>query len=416
MTSNLKILVVAPEYPYPPTDGRKLRIYNLFRNVLTNCTFDLLAFGEMDGLLDTNLLRKQLGVSCERVELIAKSSLEQIPSRGRLARFINIVFPDEKSIGEPYFSRAMTSRISEHLASNRYDLIFVCGLYINLHLDRKSIPVPYIVDVTDCPSLLLRSYFEQEHQTIRKLKQYLDYIWADRYEKLFVSKIANIVMISSADAEVVARNCPHSKIWVVPNGVDTDYFKRASRLPIRTGDLLFTGIMDYPPNNTAMLYFIREILPLVRGNIPEVTLTIAGRNPTPELRSLVDQTSGVHVTGFVEDIRPYFETATVYVSPLLTGAGLKNKVLEAWSMAVPVVATTVSCSGIAVRNNDNLLIADTPAEFATKILALLADGSLRGRLSLSGRETVERDYSWTSQGEMLCAIFHEIVTAEASRA
>ena len=414
MTMNIKVLVVSPEYPYPPTDGHKLRIYNILKNVITNFEFDFLAFGETD-MGNASTLRSQLGPTCGQVELIPRSSLVPIKSRSWLGSFWNIYYPDKMSMGEPYYSPAMISRINACLASNRYNLVFVCGLYINFHFDINSIPAPYIVDVVDSPSLYFWSNFKQEYHPFRKLMKYLNYIWADRYEKLYVSQIKNIIMISTVDAEIIARNCPNSRIWVVPNGVDTEYFKPSSPLPTVTSDLLFTGVMNYPPNNTAMLYFIKEVLPLVRLEIPEVTLTIAGKNPTPELKSLVDQTPGARVTGFVEDIRPYFEASTVYVSPLLTGAGLKNKVLEAWSMTMPIVATTASCSGIAARNNENLLIADTPAEFAAKILALLADGSLRDRLSLHGRETAKSDYSWTNCGKKLCSVFDEIITLEGSR-
>ncbi|MBK8335768.1 MAG: glycosyltransferase [Sterolibacteriaceae bacterium] len=170
--------------------------------------------------------------------------------------------------------------------------------------------------------------------------------------------------------------------------------------------------MDYPPNNTAMLHFIEETFPIIRKENPNVTLTIAGRNPTDELVSLAARSAGVKVTGFVEDLRTYFQAATVYVSPLLSGAGLKNKVLEAWSMMLPVVASSVSCSGMAAADNRNLLIADSPSEFASKVLALLSDSDLRERLSKEGRATVEREYSWQCRGAMLGSIFAKIVNEE----
>ena len=166
--------------------------------------------------------------------------------------------------------------------------------------------------------------------------------------------------------------------------------------------------MNYPPNDEAMLHFIRNIYPLIRSRVPDVTLTIAGRNPTQELTALAAQTTGVTVTGHVEDLRPYCDGATVYVSPLLSGAGIRNKVLEAWSMGLPVVATSDSCSGIEECDNDNILIANSPDQFSRAVIALLSDRQHCKSLSISGRLTVEKSYMWYNRSAYLTSIFEEI--------
>jgi glycosyltransferase involved in cell wall biosynthesis len=401
-------LVVAPEYPYPPIDGHKVRVYNLVKHLPHDVKFDFLAFGEEESLSRKNEMLSKLGSSCHGVDLISEGTLEPIRLRCRLESLRNILFPYETSIGSPYVSQTMARTIEERITSGRYDLIYFCGLYISLHHRQRFNRVPYVIDICDCLSLLARSYYKSERRPIHKIKKYLNYIWADRYEKLHVSKIDNIIMISSSDAEVISGNCPQSKIWVVPNGVDTDYFKRRSALNLVNGQLLFTGVMDYPPNDLAMHFFIKKIFPLIRQKRPNATLTIAGRNPTEELRLLAQRTDGVNLTGFVEDIRPCFETASVYVCPIVSGAGIKNKILEAWSMEVPIVATALSCSGIKVRDNDNILVADEPEIFARKILALLNDEKWKESIGKAGRRTAEEEYSWHSRGRLLASIWHEV--------
>ena len=410
MSDDLSVLVVSNEYPNPPIDGHKVRILNLLKQIPQGYKFDFMGFGDEISTQDHERFRSGLGPACKAVELIPASTLERVDSLSQIGRLKNILFPDVMTIGAPYYSKELERRIRTRLSSDRYQLVFFGGLNIFRHIDPSTSTVPYLVDIVDCPSLLTWSYVKQERRPFRALKRRLAHTWAVRYEKIHAAKIPNIVMITSVDAEWIERNCPDSRIWVISNGVDAKQFDRGDS-PHRSGAaLLFTGVMDYPPNNTAMLHFIKETFPRIRKENPNVTLTIAGRNPTNELVSMAASTAGVKVTGFVEDLRKYFEAATVYVSPLLSGAGLKNKVLEAWSMTLPVVASSVSCSGMAAADNRNLLIADSPSEFASKVLAVLSDANLRERLSVEGRATVERDYSWQSRGAMLGSVFEAILS------
>jgi polysaccharide biosynthesis protein PslH len=301
------------------------------------------------------------------------------------------------------------------IATGRYDIVFLCGFSTFLYFDLQNEKVPYIVDICDSISLYAQSAYKKDRRPLLKLRNWLNYIWACRYEKLHASTIQNMILISDLDAAQMRLHCTRSNIWVIPNGVDTDYFKPSGSIS-RPHSLLFTGVMDYTPNDEAMLYFLGSIFPLVKKRVPDAVLTIAGKNPTSRLKNLASQTSEVQLTGFVEDLRSYFDSAAVFVSPLLSGAGMKNKVLEAWSMALPVVATSVSCSGLAVRNNENILIADKPAEIADRIVDLLVDRTMRENLSRNGRETVERNYSWSSRSKILHSIFDIVIADGTARA
>lgn len=407
------ILVVSNDYPFPPTDGHKVRVLNLLRNLPDRYCFDFVAFGDENCHAKEGNLVRSLGDACRSVELVSRDTLSRLPSLHAFGSFQNVLHPDVKSIGPPFYSDAMERRIGELSRSGKYSLVYVCGLYAFVYLHELTESPTCLVDIVDCPSLLSLSYFREERRLMAALKKFFSYFWARRYEKVRVSQIQNILMITDVDAKWIAGNCKESRIWVISNGVDSSEFIRKADSVASPDTLLFTGVMNYAPNDAAMLFFIREVLPLIRREWPSVRLVVAGRDPSPELKELAQATPDVVVTGYVEDIRPYFSAACIYVSPLLSGAGLKNKVLEAWAMSLPVVATSVTCSGMSAESGRNLLIADTPADFASNVLRLLGDEALRKRLAAAGRTTVEQEYSWASRGTQLGAILDRLSAEEA---
>src|SRR5207237_3262310 len=155
-------------------------------------------------------------------------------------------------------------------------------------------------------------------------------------------------------------------VHVVPTGVDTTYFAPGSDEPAPT-QLVFTGSMDWLPNEDAMVHFCRETLPLIRAQEPAVKLSIVGRAPTAAVRKLTEG-SVIEVTGRVDDVRPYLQQAAVYVVPLRIGGGTRLKIFEAMAMGRAVVSTTVGAEGLAVTDGQHLLLADGPANFARAVV------------------------------------------------
>ena len=153
--------------------------------------------------------------------------------------------------------------------------------------------------------------------------------------------------------------------------------------------------MDWHPNEDAMLYFIEEILPLVRNEIPEVTLTIVGRSPSDKLCKVAAEATGVIVTGTVEDVRPYVEAAAVFVVPLRIGGGTRLKIYEALAMAKGVVSTTIGAEGLPLEEGVHILRADTPQAFADCVIELLHKRPRRLQQGLAGRLLMEQQYSWS---------------------
>jgi sugar transferase (PEP-CTERM/EpsH1 system associated) len=200
------------------------------------------------------------------------------------------------------------------------------------------------------------------------------------------------IAVSDDDKERLAELGAGIRAASIPTGVDTEYFKPrgAAEVPAR---LVFSGSMDWHPNEDAVCYFVDTILPRIRAEAPAASFTIVGRNPSARVRELAAQ-PGVIVTGTIDDVRPSIGEASVYVVPLRAGSGTRIKIFEALAMGKAVVSTTVGAEGLALESGRHFLAADTPHDFATAVIRLLRDPARRQALGDAGRALVEANYSW----------------------
>jgi polysaccharide biosynthesis protein PslH len=174
---------------------------------------------------------------------------------------------------------------------------------------------------------------------------------------------------------------------VVPLPLDAEYFAPRPEIPERPGRIVFTGLMNHPPNVDAALFFARDVLPRLRARLPDAHLQVVGREPTRAVLAL-GALPGVEVTGGVADVRPHLAEAQVVVVPLRFGAGARQKILEAWAMQRCVVATTLGAEGLGARDGHNLLLADGAAALCERVATALSDAALRDRVRRPGRALV----------------------------
>jgi glycosyltransferase involved in cell wall biosynthesis len=222
----------------------------------------------------------------------------------------------------------------------------------------------------------------------------LDLEWRKmrRYEAQACARAAVTVAVSEADRALLAANAPGADIRAIPTGVDTSYFHPNGAVET-PATLVFTGSMDWYPNEDAIMYFIEAILPEIRREIPGISLAVVGRDPSSRLRA-AGAASGVRVTGTVEDVRPHVAEAAVYVVPLRVGGGTRLKIFEALAMAKAVVATRIGAEGLPIVSGEHFLQADEPADFARAVVTLLKDPARRRALGMAGRRLMEERYSW----------------------
>ena len=397
----MDILVVAPYPPYPPRFGGAARIFHLVRVLARRHRVTLLCFGSPDEAAQMGPLR----ALCEELWTV------DYPA----ARCWKRLYQLRSLAGRAYAaylhdSPRMAAVLRRLLARRRFDVVQLefgdlAGYY------RVPGPALRIVDEHNVEHRLLERTWQQEPSAARRL-YYRHEARKLRADELRACRAADAVLATSdVDRATLALDLPETPIRVVPNGVDTAFFvpDPAAEDPTR---VLFTGAIDYQPNTDGVLHFAAEIWPRVRAAAPGASFAIVGKDPPPRVRGLAGE--GVLVTGTVPDVRPWMQSAAVFVVPLRVGGGTRLKILEALATGRAVVSTSLGCEGLEVTPGEHLLVADSPAEFAAAVVRCLGDPALRHRLGVRGRARVEARYRWEAIGDGLSAFYDELAARRAA--
>ncbi len=298
----------------------------------------------------------------------------------------------------PQYHADQCRKIREMFIEGGFDVIYVDGLIMAQYLADCS-KFPAIIDLHDSLTLLYSRATQVEPRWLRRLQLYSETKSIGRQERTLSRVFSTVVTNSRVDEEFLKVLDPSANTLTIGNGVDSEFFG-VSDVVSDKSRLVFTGVMNYGPNEDAAIFFCDAILPLIHAHYPQVQFWIVGKDPTEKVGMLAGR-PGVHVTGGVDDIRPYLETAGIYVCPIRYGAGIKNKILAALSMKKAVVATRVSIEGLDLRDNEHLIIADEPEKFAAQVIRLLEDPALVERLGRNGQALVSAGYSWESSASQL---------------
>lgn len=289
------------------------------------------------------------------------------------------------------------------LASGNFDLCIADFMTAIPNVAMKG-TTPVIFFSHNVEYMIWRRLRDNEPSWLKRLLLSIEWRKMRRAER-HACNIANAtIAVSAEDAIKLQENCLSTQIHSVSTGVDIDYFTADSTVPRNPFALVFSGSMDWHPNEDAMLYFMKDVLPKVQAQVPETTLSIVGRHPSARLRTAA-MLAGVEVTGTVPDIRPWLNKAAVYIVPLRIGGGTRLKIYEALAMGMPVVSTTIGAEGLSLRDEVHLLRADGTEEFANSIVTLLRNPAMRTSLGEAGRQLMEENYGWSKiahQFESLC--------------
>jgi glycosyltransferase involved in cell wall biosynthesis len=225
----------------------------------------------------------------------------------------------------------------------------------------------------------------------RRIKNYEGRIVRDFAATLAVTEPDRLALLEALHQSGTKGDVP---ISVIPIAVDTHQIQRVQRVA-NSLNLLTMGTLYYPPNADGIRWFIQQVFPLVRQKFPGVKLTVIGKNPPKDfLKLAADKKSGITTTGFVPELDPYFAESAVTVVPVRAGGGMRVRILEAFARAAPVVTTTVGLEGIGACPGKDVLVADSPDDFAAAVINLLQDEELQQKLSTNGRRLVEEKYDW----------------------
>jgi len=258
-----------------------------------------------------------------------------------------------------------------------------------------------------------RRAFETLPFSWNKFRALMGWLMMIDYELRACRRFDKIITLTDADRRELLSFEPGLDIEVVPMGVDSSCF-RPQDVPEEPNSLVFVGYFRHSPNVHGIIRFCREILPLIRREIPEVKLSIVGSSPPDEIIRL-GKMDNVVVTGWVEDIKPYIARSAVCIAPLWLGTGMRVKILEAWGMGKPVVTTSVGSQGIDCIPGEDVLIADDPQEFAAHTVRLLRDKALREKLGRNGRKRVEAQYDWEVIIQQVEQMYDELLATKIQR-
>jgi sugar transferase (PEP-CTERM/EpsH1 system associated) len=278
-----------------------------------------------------------------------------------------------------------------------------------------------IVDQHNIEYELLRRTAAQEPLGPRKVYNWLESLHLEPIELRRCAQADAVLVTSERERRALLRRLPDQRIEVVPNGVDLEFFTRScapalAEVPpeVEAGPrIVFTGAMNYFPNADAAVAFAATTWPRIRAQVPDATWQIVGKDPLPAVRQLAEL-PGVTVTGSVPDVRPYLAGAAVAIAPLLVGGGTRLKILEAFAMGLPVVATSLGCEGLDVTPEEHLLVADSPEAFADATVRCLQDPQLCAVLAAAGHALAEAEYGWDRIGARLLNVMRALMVSEAS--
>ncbi|MEP7290368.1 MAG: glycosyltransferase family 4 protein [Chloroflexota bacterium] len=405
----MNILLISRCPPYPLHFGDRLIVYHLARQLARRKhVIDLIAFSDRF---------EDIADRAHYADLFRQITFVSEPPRSSFDYATRLLIPPLRfpNSAERAWSPAMWNAIRQHVGANHYDVAHLFGGIQVYEYAHAVEPLPTVITPYESFSLYLRRVVEYQgepdeqpsfqERLADRLKARLQWNMARRYESWMFNPYRRVTVVSKRDREELRALNPALPVDVIPNGVDLEYFQpKAQRRDPHT--LLFTGNYEYAPNVDAALRLARDIFPQVQLRFPDAKLWLVGNAPPPELQALASQ--AVAVTGHVPDMRVYLEQASVFVAPLRLGAGIKNKLLEALALRLPVVATPLSIDGIAVEDGEHALIAETDAGMTAAVLRLFEDADLRDQLGANGRRLIEQRYSWAQVAEQYEALFADV--------
>lgn len=397
----LRILILCPEPPAPPTWGFALRVYHLARELRRHHDVTLLTYDTQDPTRDWH-------------ELASLFSVHRVKGRtgSRRAMQARSLVSRRSFHLSRYQTAEMQRAILDVSARGRFDIIQVesSQMFGFEFPDRAAV----VIDEHNIEHDLVRRVAQLERSTARRTYLKLESRKVHREEVAAWRRADGCVLTSGNDEQKLHDEVPGARTRVVPNAVDLEYFSPAEST-VDTDSMVFVGAINYRPNTDAVMYLAERILPLVRRSRPRATLTVVGPGAPLEVRRLASN-EAVRIVGAVPDVRPYMAAASVVTAPLRTGGGTRLKVLEGLAMAKALVSTSVGCEGLDVRPGVDLLVADDDETFAESVVRLMKDSHLGQQLGRAGRRRVEDRYSWAAVTGELEDFYRQLVQSRAGAA
>lgn len=415
-----RILFLSQLLPYPLNSGAKTRAYFVLRYLAQRNHVTLLAFTRPDDLPEAKTHLKEF---CAEVHTIP-----MLRSRKRdLRALLESLSSNQSFVIRRDYVPEMAKKIQELLSSGEYEAVHTDQLWMAQYalLAQKmpgEIRKPILIlDEHNACFQIFQRLAEGEGNPLKRL--FLEREWRSlkRFEVRACANFDRLVTVTDEDRATLqgliegqGKGIRLPQFSSIPICVETDSVPAIK--PVKSPpNILHMGTMFWLPNIEGMLWFAREVWPQVEESLPSATLTIIGKNPPLSIQELAngqpgkdpDQNSKIEIPGYVADPQLYLERAGVFIVPLLSGGGMRVKIVDGWRWGLPIVSTTVGAEGIHYRDRENILIADSPQDFAEAVIEVLKDPNLSDRLREKGRGWVEETYNWRAVYPAWDAVYGE---------
>lgn len=403
---HMKILFFTQDIPYPVTSGHHVRTFHYLKPLIREHQVTIATFG--DPAADEKGLAhfKEAGAD---VQLLGpKRVFNKLQRMTAVLRALWTPLPYSVHMR---FDPILREKLARVYTAGLFDLLICDGIHLSLNLS-ENIQCRKILDEHNVESVVIKRYVETQKNILKKFYAWLEYIKFVQYENSVWPRFNELHVCSDVDRKQVLERIKGPEVRVVPNPVDTDQFK-PREVKERPCSLVYTGLMGWTPNIDAATYFAAEIYPLIKVKIADVHFSIIGKNPAPSVKALAQTDPSITVLGYVDDIAAHICEGAVFVVPLRIGSGTRLKILEAMALGKAIVSTTIGCEGLDVTNTENILIADTPDDFAAAVIRLLQDPNLRAKLGQNGRKLAEEQYSATKMGADLLNFINLFTTGDS---
>jgi glycosyltransferase involved in cell wall biosynthesis len=402
------ILFVSPEFPWPPLSGGRLRTLSLLRCLGARFRVHCVTFAEQQPRQEdqTSLRSYVAELTILRLQIHRRTTLHRYVRNIR--RALRFVPPLVDRFAEPEHRQAMVELLK------KAEWVWLEHLWLAPYATLCPAATK-ILDVHNVESAFYRQMRKTSRRPLDRLGYYVFERAAQTIERRFLPCFDRVLAVSEEDRRVLSQYCSAEKILVIPNAVKLNPISASANTEPHS--LYFAGRLDYPPNRDAILWFYRQVWPLLRSRVPDLRCYVVGGGPERVAKELRGD-GHFQLLGEVEKADAYLGPSSVAIVPVRTGGGTRFKILEAWAAGKAVVSTTKGAEGLAARHGENIWIADTAPEFADAIVRLLSDAALRASLGKRGWKTVEERYSLERLQESLTAALpdHRALHPEAAEA
>lgn len=377
----------------PLDKGGRLRTWHLMRHLAARHDITYLCFA---GAQDVERYGPAMSEVCTRLETVPRRDAPKGSLRF-YARVAGHVLDPVPYAVAAYRSRGFRRRLEALLAGGGFDRIICDFLVPAVNLPRR-LPCPAVLFTHNVEAEIWRRHADTATNPLRRALYHQQWRRMQRFEGHALARFDRVLAVSDVDRETFHRLYAREfqgPTTVVPTGVDTSYFRPAPSTEPGPNQLVFVGSMDWLPNEDGVTWFCRDVLPRIRAEVPEATLSIVGRAPTAAVQRLADG-AGVVVTGRVDDVRPALHEAAVSIVPLRIGGGTRLKIFESMAAGTAVVSTSIGAEGLPCEPGRHLLIGDDPDAFAGAVVTLLRDPGRRAAIAAAAHELVVTHFDWSA--------------------